>query len=508
MKKITQSLFLLSAFIVMASTTIAQNLRTIQQTNNPISQQQAAAVYKSDPADVHPASSGAKSAPAINCTDKINYCGNQAPFNVKVGSAMNSFGHIDGVYQVFPEYVGSVTGVEVDAAKFAGSSNPTMYVRIFDVTSWGDPDWNAPLTAGIALTINNTSSTSYVVTFPSPVPITNPDGFAVGFINWIPGSTDSCRLFTGPQISSSGTYYSFVTVVINSNTYAFPNYFANSFNAHSLIRPIVTTSVNAILDASKTSTGCAMPVTYNFNNWSPYPSNYVYNPMICPGGVTYNLDYGDGSPIVNNFNWSGTWMHNYTTVGTYTPTYTQTYLGWTNNCADTKTIQVDALDPKPSFNFNIGGFTVFFTNTSTGMTNFKWNFGDLGTSTQTDPTHIYTSPGTYVIELEADAPCGKVKYTTSIVITGTTSIAENSMNNSLAVFPNPVSAALKVSYKGHSNVDANIEIYNSIGAMVKTIRIDLNNGSANIDVSELNKGMYFIKLKGDNGDLVRSFVKD
>jgi len=52
-------------------------------------------------------------------------------------------------------------------------------------------------------------------------------------------------------------------------------------------------------------------------------------------------------------------------------------------------------------------FTVSFTNQSTNANSFYWDFGDSGTSTQQDPTHVYTTPGQYTVTMIADGGnCG------------------------------------------------------------------------------------------------------
>ncbi|MBL7765569.1 MAG: gliding motility-associated C-terminal domain-containing protein [Chitinophagaceae bacterium] len=48
--------------------------------------------------------------------------------------------------------------------------------------------------------------------------------------------------------------------------------------------------------------------------------------------------------------------------------------------------------------------TVVFTNTSTGSTQYVWQFGDNVGSTSTDPTHVYTSQGIYTVTLIASNP--------------------------------------------------------------------------------------------------------
>ncbi len=53
---------------------------------------------------------------------------------------------------------------------------------------------------------------------------------------------------------------------------------------------------------------------------------------------------------------------------------------------------------------------VLFNNTSTGGGSYVWSFGDGSTSTQTNPTHRYTSNGTYTVTLIATG-CNGVKDT-------------------------------------------------------------------------------------------------
>jgi PKD repeat protein len=45
--------------------------------------------------------------------------------------------------------------------------------------------------------------------------------------------------------------------------------------------------------------------------------------------------------------------------------------------------------------------SVSFTNTSSDATTYNWDFGDSGTSTSANPTHVYTAPGLYTVTLIA-----------------------------------------------------------------------------------------------------------
>ncbi|MDX2135361.1 MAG: PKD domain-containing protein [Saprospiraceae bacterium] len=72
--------------------------------------------------------------------------------------------------------------------------------------------------------------------------------------------------------------------------------------------------------------------------------------------------------------------------------------------------------PDAGFTSSINGATVSFTNTSTDATSYNWTFGDGQSSTQTNPTHTYTSDGTYTVRLIATNTCGNDTFTQQVVI--------------------------------------------------------------------------------------------
>ena len=64
------------------------------------------------------------------------------------------------------------------------------------------------------------------------------------------------------------------------------------------------------------------------------------------------------------------------------------------------------------------GTAVEFTDASTGgVTAWSWSFGDGGASTASDPSHVYTSAGSYTVELSVTSPLGSDSMTRSITVT-------------------------------------------------------------------------------------------
>ncbi|KPL16083.1 MAG: hypothetical protein AMS23_03820 [Bacteroides sp. SM1_62] len=60
--------------------------------------------------------------------------------------------------------------------------------------------------------------------------------------------------------------------------------------------------------------------------------------------------------------------------------------------------------------------TVFFTNTSTDADSYTWDFGDNTTSTEENPTHIYTASGTYNVKLIASNEDGNTEMSQSLTV--------------------------------------------------------------------------------------------
>jgi len=118
-------------------------------------------------------------------------------------------------------------------------------------------------------------------------------------------------------------------------------------------------------------------------------------------------------------------VHMYTTPGTYTITLTATNAAGSNTDTATNYITVTkASPPAASFaaNITVGTvpLTVNFTDMSTNSpTVWAWSFGDGGWSTLENPSHTYTTPGTYTVSLTASNYGGSNVATTTNYITVT-----------------------------------------------------------------------------------------
>ena len=163
----------------------------------------------------------------------------------------------------------------------------------------------------------------------------------------------------------------------------------------------------------------------------------IVNFTFAQGSADFIVDFTDASSDTDGTIQSWSWdfgdsntsttqnpSHTYGSDGTYDVTLTVTDDdGLSSSTTKSLTlidgILVDAL-PDASFTFTVDGLDATFTDTSTteagvNITNWAWDFGDGNTSTQQNPTHTYTSEGTYNVSLTITTDQSEVDSVTDSV---------------------------------------------------------------------------------------------
>jgi PKD repeat protein len=145
--------------------------------------------------------------------------------------------------------------------------------------------------------------------------------------------------------------------------------------------------VNApeITASIENSTGCP-PLTPVFNNTSL-------------NAVSYLWDFGDGTTSTDSLP-----IHTYSELGSYAVSLVAFGSG---GCTDTLVfpggVNVSAQlanYPSPAPLAGCAPFTTSFGLNDPSIISFTWDFGDGTISNLSNPTHTYTSPGTYIVSLQ------------------------------------------------------------------------------------------------------------
>ncbi|MFT5601227.1 MAG: PKD repeat protein [Flavobacteriales bacterium] len=261
---------------------------------------------------------------------------------------------------------------------------------------------------------------------------------------------------------------------------------AGTFNVSSSTGDGDYTNTSGIYDLQQTvidSNGCSSSIIESLTILINEDASFTALADICeldtvllshtnPTGVwsgTGVVDQGSGQGYFTES--AGTFGITYTIAGT---------------CGDAYTDSVDVFDLPVAGFTNSGSPVVNFTNTSTGGASYTWDFGNGNTSSAQDPTNTYTANGIYPVTLTVTSANGCIN---SIIIDVTIqglSITENQV--SFKMYPNPATDIVTIKTIRNSS---KIEVINLIGETVYTAK---SNGNTTINVSEISKGAYFIRV--------------
>jgi len=127
----------------------------------------------------------------------------------------------------------------------------------------------------------------------------------------------------------------------------------------------------------------------------PFRTQFMCNTQ----ALNYHWQFGDGtSSVLQNP------YKTYQNSGTY---YSKLSVQYNNGCSNSDSISSIDVSLTPQLTYNMTNFsgcsplTVQFSNATVGPFNYLWDFGDGTTSSAYAPSHTYTIPGDYTINLTA-----------------------------------------------------------------------------------------------------------
>ncbi len=153
-------------------------------------------------------------------------------------------------------------------------------------------------------------------------------------------------------------------------------------------------------------------LTYRFDNLSTPPPGKPFQ------GQSFIWDFGDRTRVVAG---PGSVTHTYRSAGTYK---VRLILSDTIYCNELDSLEKELrISPLVKAQFETPGtgcapYEAVFKNTSLAGQTFTWDFGDGSTSASINPSHLYTTPGTYTVKLKAVDPntCNVIDSTTRTIV--------------------------------------------------------------------------------------------
>jgi len=257
----------------------------------------------------------------------------------------------------------------------------------------------------VSLTITNlagcqNSESKTIIILPAPV---------ANFVTSTPACSGQDVTFTNQSNAPTGNIMSWEYNFGDGSSQTI-NYPSNPNITHSYssygnftVTLTVVTNDNCSASTTRTITILQSPLA-NFDFDGTCAGSAVQFTDLSQGNlVLWTWNFGDSGSGSGNTSTQQNPAHTYQQPGIYTVTL---LVQNSNGCYDTGIRTVTIL-PKPVVNFSYNNGcaadTVHFNSSSyvavATTVSWLWEFGDNTTSAETDPTHIYALPGTYIVSL-------------------------------------------------------------------------------------------------------------
>ncbi|MFT5310637.1 MAG: PKD repeat protein, partial [Bacteroidia bacterium] len=159
-----------------------------------------------------------------------------------------------------------------------------------------------------------------------------------------------------------------------------------------------------------------------------------------------------------------------------------------------------------AFTYVATGLSVEFTDastTSSTITDWAWDFGDLGTDATVGPvTHVYAADGPYTVCLTVTDENGCTsEYCEGIQVSGPVGIVET-LESNLSMYPNPSNGQFVVEVNG-VDADAQITVMDVAGRQIYTEGVIMNGNfrkELNLDIAS---GTYLLQISTVEGKVTR-----
>jgi len=191
--------------------------------------------------------------------------------------------------------------------------------------------------------------------------------------------------------------------------------------------------------------------------------------------------------------------HRYLKTGAYSLTFsspgyhskTITSIPVTDGISTVRNVLLKKITPIPTadFTFTDSILTVNFTSTSQNAESYFWDFGDGYTSTATNPSHTFSTFGTYYVKLIVINDCVKDSITIPVILT--TSVSLNYISESKTLlFPNPCGNEININI---DKIDDYRVVINDLTGRVIIIK-EFNGNNQKINTSSISPSIYVLSI--------------
>lgn len=148
------------------------------------------------------------------------------------------------------------------------------------------------------------------------------------------------------------------------------------------------------------------------------------------------------------------------------------------------------------------GDDVMFANTAVNATSYLWNFGDGAISTDANPTHVYTYPGEYLVELVVSNGTCQESITQLVTIEAKlASNVEDLLDGKVKIYAYGTDINIQLNnLENHSSVEV-LDIMGRV--VVANTQLGFVNGTFVINMEDAANGYYFVRLHNTEDTIIK-----
>lgn len=144
--------------------------------------------------------------------------------------------------------------------------------------------------------------------------------------------------------------------------------------------------------------------------------------------------------------------------------------------------------PEAGYAYETDELTVVFTNTSSGATDYHWDFGDGATSQAMNPTHVYAEPGNYRVLLHVENEIRSWhRYSAQVVVSATG--WDDQVIPDPICYPNPIKDLLVID---QLPTLSQIKIFTATGQQIQNIKT--NHPKTVLQTTDWPQGIYLVSI--------------
>jgi PKD repeat protein len=378
--------------------------------------------------------------------------------------------------------------------------------------------------AYVCLTLYTSSATPCQSSYCDSVSLAPPPAYCNAYYYYQIDTVNHNVMFTDNSITNTGSFSSWAWTISHNGIQVFTSNLQNpvfNYAADGIYQVCLNTTTNYGCTAQRCISiyvpdsmiynPCHLTVTSNINHVSVLNGNDGSIDLTVTGGTPpYTYAWNNGATTQDIYNLSSGMYYVVISTTPYCPSYAFSFnilQPFDSNSIYVDTLYSPVIDT--CVNFVVDSFYIAGISIQGNYVTVHWVFVGGGVTATLNNTYSYSYYGSQVVILSVSCGAKNIaNFTGYIYIDATTGVKENSVDPQIYLYPNPVSDFLNITFSEPNITYTSLKIYNTAGQQVFEQPIDMNIKQFGINVGELTKGVYFIRLNTDNNQtIVKKFLK-